>query len=186
MDTEVGLGSAETPRPADSSRIAGEVPGTWEEPPPSTTPKTPLGVPPRMGSQEGDLLGRLLQIRRAESESKTLAKVPPDFFASSVAGLQELYQTLERAVATNPTSAETEAARTAFQRARTTYLELVEWRTAKIMGMAVQVQPGLMSDQSATRLTAEERALYDQLTGQIREYWGARTGGIPSKPTRPR
>jgi DNA replication initiation complex subunit (GINS family) len=115
-----------------------------------------------------DHFSQLLEWRRNEAATRTLAKIPHDFFATTTAYLADVRRSYEIDLRENPSGRKGEISRQTYQRAGQAARDIVEGRTQKILTFAFQASIG--GGRDLPNALPEERALYDQLVQRLLEF----------------
>ena len=110
----------------------------------------------------------LLDWRRLEGSVRGLAKLPPDFYPSTVAYLAELRRTFEGELRENPGGRKGDVARQTHQRASQVGRDIYEARMTKLLSAAFQASAGGAKD--VGNILPEERALFDGLVKLLRDH----------------
>lgn len=115
-----------------------------------------------------DAFTLLLDWRRTEAAGRGLAKLPHDFYSTTVAYLSDLKRTYETELRENPSGRKGELARQSYQRASQTARDILESRTTKLLSAAFQASVGGGSE--LPNSLPEERALFDRLLEDLRRF----------------
>lgn len=115
-----------------------------------------------------DAYSQLLDWRRAETTTRGLAKLPPDFYALSRRYLDETRATFESELRSNPSSRKGELARQTYQRAHQLARDIVEARIRKLLDLAFQAALGGSRD--LPNALPEDRALFDRFLADVRAH----------------
>jgi DNA replication initiation complex subunit (GINS family) len=115
-----------------------------------------------------DTYTQLLEWRRNEIASRGLGKLPLDFYRTTEVYLAETRRTYETELRSNPSSRKGELARQTYQRASHVARDLIDARTTKLVGAALQAALG-----GSTELPnglPEERSLFESLRNQLLQH----------------
>ncbi len=110
----------------------------------------------------------LLEWRRAETTARTLAKLPPDYYATTTRYLDELKRSYESELRENPSARRGEIARQTYQRASQVARDILEARLQKLLALAFQASIGAPRD--LPNSLPEEKLLFDRLLTTLLEH----------------
>ena len=132
----------------------------------------------------------LLEWRRNEAAGRGLAKLPPDYYASTAVYLHELRRSYEADLRENPSGRKGEISRQTYQRASQIARDVLEARVQKILSLAFQASIG--GARELPNALAEERTLFDRLLATLVDlrhtaapYLELTSGGAPPPVTAP-
>ncbi|MCI4373676.1 MAG: DNA replication complex GINS family protein [Thermoplasmata archaeon] len=108
-----------------------------------------------------DHFSLLLEWRRSEAATRSLAKIPPDFYSNTAAYLADVRRSYEVDLRENPSGRKGEISRQTYQRAGQVARDIVEARTQKILTFAFQASIGGARD--LLNSLPEEREVYDRV-----------------------
>jgi len=103
----------------------------------------------------------LLEWRRNEAAGRSLAKLPPDYYASTAQYLAELRRSYETDLRENPSSRKGEISRQTYHRASQVARDVLEARMQKVLSLAFQASIG--GARELPNALAEEKAMFDRL-----------------------
>ncbi len=127
----------------------------------------------------------LLEWRRNETTARTLAKLPPDYYAATARYLEELKRSYESELRENPSARKGEIARQTYQRASQIARDILEARSQKILTLAFQASIGAARD--LPNSLGEEKALFDRMLGLLLDYRRSSAPYLePQAPATPR
>ncbi len=112
-----------------------------------------------------DPFSQLLEWRRAEANARVLAKIAPEFYAGTARYLAELRRSYEAELRENPSGRKGDLSRQTYQRASQVARDILEARVQKLLSAAFQASVG--GPRELPNGLAEERALFDQLLGEL-------------------
>jgi DNA replication initiation complex subunit (GINS family) len=112
-----------------------------------------------------DQFSLLLEWRRNEAATRSLAKLPHDFYATTRAYLAEVRRSYEADLRENPSGRKGEISRQTYQRAGQAARDIVEGRIQKVMAAAFQSSIGGPRD--LPNALPEERAVFDGVLGAL-------------------
>jgi DNA replication initiation complex subunit (GINS family) len=111
---------------------------------------------------------QLLEWRRNEIAVRGLAKLPPEFYATTSSYLAELRRSYESELRENPSGRKGEISRQTYQRAIQAARDIVEGRAQKVLNAAFQASLGGSRD--LVNALPEERGLFDQVLSVLLEH----------------
>jgi DNA replication initiation complex subunit (GINS family) len=112
-----------------------------------------------------DQFSLLLEWRRNEAASRSLAKLPHDFYATTRTYLADVRRSYEADLRENPSGRKGEISRQTYQRAGQAARDIVEGRIQKVMAAAFQSSIGGPRD--LPNALPEERAVFDGVLGAL-------------------
>jgi DNA replication initiation complex subunit (GINS family) len=134
-----------------------------------------------------DQFSLLLEWRRNEAASRSLARLPHDFYASTRGYLADVRRSYEADLRENPSGRKGEISRQTYQRAGQAARDIVEGRIQKVMAAAFQSSIGGPRD--LPNALPEERAVFDGVLGAlvshrktVAPYLEASAASVPAVP----
>jgi DNA replication initiation complex subunit (GINS family) len=121
---------------------------------------------PRCGMP--DQFSLLLEWRRSEAATRSLAKIPHDFYSGTTAYLLEVRRSYEADLRENPSGRKGEISRQTYQRAGQIARDVVEARTQKILTFAFQTSIG--GARELPNALPEEREVYERVLAVLFEH----------------
>jgi DNA replication initiation complex subunit (GINS family) len=115
-----------------------------------------------------DHFSLLLEWRRNEAATRSLAKIPHDFYTSTSAYLAEVRRSYEADLRENPSGRKGEISRQTYQRAGQIARDIVEGRTQKILTFAFQTSIG--GARELPNALPEEREVYERILAVLFEH----------------
>ena len=115
-----------------------------------------------------DQFSLLLEWRRSEAATRSLAKIPHDFYSATTAYLLEVRRSYEADLRENPSGRKGEISRQTYQRAGQIARDVVEARTQKILTFAFQTSIG--GARELPNALPEEREVYERVLAVLFEH----------------
>jgi DNA replication initiation complex subunit (GINS family) len=115
-----------------------------------------------------DQFSLLLEWRRSEAATRSLAKIPHDFYSGTAGYLAEVRRSYEADLRENPSGRKGEISRQTYQRAGQIARDVVEARTQKILTIAFQTSIG--GSRELPNALPEEREVYDRVLTVLFEH----------------
>jgi DNA replication initiation complex subunit (GINS family) len=115
-----------------------------------------------------DHFSLLLEWRRNEAATRNLAKIPHDFYTTTVAYLGDVRRSYEADLRENPSGRKGEISRQTYQRAGQVARDIVEGRTQKILTFAFQTSIG--GARELPNALPEEREVYERILATLYAY----------------
>jgi DNA replication initiation complex subunit (GINS family) len=133
-----------------------------------------------------DHFSLLLEWRRSEAATRSLAKIPHDFYSGTAAYLAEVRRSYEADLRENLSGRKGEISRQTYQRAGQIARDVVEARTQKILTFAFQTSIG--GARELPNALPEERDVYERVLSVLFDHRRRaapylETPGGPSAPT---
>jgi DNA replication initiation complex subunit (GINS family) len=108
-----------------------------------------------------DQFSLLLEWRRSEAATRSLSKIPHDFYSGTAAYLAEVRRSYEADLRENPSGRKGEISRQTYQRAGQIARDVVEARSQKILTFAFQTSIG--GARELPNALPEEREVYERV-----------------------
>jgi DNA replication initiation complex subunit (GINS family) len=115
-----------------------------------------------------DQFSLLLEWRRNEAATRSLAKIPHDFYAGTASYLAEVRRAYESDLREDPSPRKGEISRQTYVRAGQVARDIVEGRTQKILTLAFQASIG--GTRELPNALPEERQVYDRVVSALFEH----------------